>query len=187
MQGKGNGSMSNLWTHGTGAVKHWDETWLAQQLQKPDYHIVGEEPKRIQALAVDTQPQPQRRADGVLRITFPNMRLVSEANRASHEHWRKRQQRAKDQRYTVYYTLRCTYWEVPALPVTVTLTRIAPRELDQSSLIDLSVAIREAIADWLVGAEGQGNPEQAGVVWSYRQRQGKPREYALGIMIEAQK
>lgn len=119
-----------------------------------------------------------------LMTSFPRLRLVSESNVASHEHWRHRQQRAKDQRYTVYYGLRCTHWAVPALPLQITLTRIAPRGLDAGNLEACFKHVQDAVADWLAGAEGAGQDRQPGLTWCYAQRTGRPREYAVEVLLE---
>jgi hypothetical protein len=127
-------------------------------------------------------PHQARRALPLIAV-FPGFRLVSESNQR--EHWAKKHQRAKDQRYTVYYTLRCTYWVVPPLPLTITLTRLAPRELDADNLVACFKATQDAVADWLAGAEGKGQDRQPGLTWQYAWRQGtRPREYGLEICIE---
>lgn len=118
---------------------------------------------------------------GTRRLTFPRMRLESEANRR--DHWTVKHARAKEQRYTVYYNLRCTFWSLPTLPCTITLTRIAPRLLDGQELKETCEAVCFGVADWLAGAEGEGQPEQDGLFWKYEQQQGKPREHSLWITI----
>lgn len=119
---------------------------------------------------------------GVRRLTFPRMHLVSEANQR--EHWSVKHRRAKEQRYTVYYNLRCTYWSLPQLPCIITLTRIAPRALDTDNLVSSFKACQDGVADWLAGAEGQGQDRLEGLTWHYDQQPGKPREYGLLITIE---
>ena len=119
---------------------------------------------------------------GTRRLTFPRMRLESEANRR--DHWAVKHARAKEQRYTVYYTLRCTYWPLPTLPCTITLTRVAPRALDDDNLVSSCKSCRDGVADWFAGSEGKGNDRMGGVTWRYTQQQGTPREYGLWITLE---
>lgn len=66
-----------------------------------------------------------------------------------------------------------------ALPVTVTLTRIAPRALDGDNLQNAFKAIRDGIADRL-GVDDRDSR----VTWQYGQERGQPRQYAVRIKIE---
>lgn len=116
----------------------------------------------------------------LLRLILP-IRLVSEANRASHEHWRIRHKRAQSQRALARMTTapqvpRCGF----ALPLMVTLTRIAPRSLDSDNLAASAKAARDGVADALGVDDGDERIE-----WVYAQRRGKPKEYAVEIVVES--
>jgi hypothetical protein len=62
----------------------------------------------------------------------------------------------------------------------VTITRIAPCELDDDNLAGSAKAVRDGVADWL-GVDDR--TKRSGVVWKYEQaRDG--RAYGVGIRIE---
>lgn len=109
-----------------------------------------------------------------IAFTVP-VRTVSEAN--AHEHWRVRQKRAKVQRFYASLLTRVPdHWD----KAIVTLTRIAPRALDSDNLAGSQKHVRDGIADTL-GIDDR-DPR---VEWRYAQRRGKPREYAVEVLIEA--
>lgn len=68
----------------------------------------------------------------------------------------------------------------PLLPVDVTLTRIAPRELDDDNLAYAFKAVRDGVADAL----GLKNDRDPRVSWSYSQERGKA---AVRITLEPRK
>jgi hypothetical protein len=67
---------------------------------------------------------------------------------------------------------------VEVLPVTVVLTRIAPRRLDGDNLQSGFKAVRDGVADWLGVDDGSSL-----VDWQYFQRSGKAGEYAVEIEV----
>ena len=110
----------------------------------------------------------------MISIVIP-VRTVSEAN--AHEHWRKRQRRAKEQRGIVALMLGASHVR-PPVPCVVTITRIAPGKLDDDNLAGSQKHVRDGIADWL-GV----NDRDPRVKYEYAQRKGKPKEYAVQIEI----
>ena len=64
------------------------------------------------------------------------------------------------------------------LPVTVVLTRVAPRRLDGDNLQSGFKAVRDGVADWLGVDDGNGL-----IDWQYVQRSGRPSEYAVEIEV----
>lgn len=98
------------------------------------------------------------------------MRIQSEAN--LREHWAKKAKRVKRQRQLVgmllWNTELCWVRPRPALPVTVLLTRIAARKLDDDNLCGGFKAVRDEIAAWL-GV----NDNDPRVTWRYAQERGK--------------
>lgn len=106
-----------------------------------------------------------------MNTTLP-IKTVSEAN--VREHWAQRARRAKWQRRDAYMaTPRHT------LPCTVTLTRIAPRTLDDDNLRAALKAVRDGVADRL--GVGDRDPR---VVWEYGQEKAdRPRHYAVHIAM----
>lgn len=104
------------------------------------------------------------------------LRLVSEANTRSH--WAVRARRVKAQRWAVAASLR-GFGGLPALPVIVTLKRVAPSPgLDGDNLQSSCKASRDGVADAL-GVDDR-DPR---VEWRYEQCRGKPGEWALEICV----
>lgn len=70
----------------------------------------------------------------------------------------------------------------PAWPVRVTLTRIAPRALDDDNIRGAFKGIRDELAEGCWGLSNDRGPE---VVWCYEQRRGAAGEYAVRVEVEA--
>lgn len=106
---------------------------------------------------------------GGWRLTIPGLKLVSEANRASHEHWRVRQNRVKEQRDLVALALVVT--RAPRLTgrLDCTITRCGGRGLDSDNLAGSGKAVRDAIAEHLGVSDGPRGP----VRWRVDQRPGE--------------
>lgn len=111
-----------------------------------------------------------------MTVEFP-CRLVSVAN--LREHWRKKAKRTQEHRSLAYWSLVAASNPPPALPVVVTMTRIAPRELDDDNLRSALKAVRDGIADYF-----HVDDRDPRIVWRYEQAKGKPREYAVRITID---
>lgn len=119
-------------------------------------------------------------------VTIILNQIRAENTKNKREHWSGRHRRTKDQRYTTYMTLRQvlglgTY----TLPLLVTLTRIAPRILDSSDNLAVSLSpVTDGVSDYLCGTYLGGQDRQAGLVFEYAQRRGnKAREYAVEITL----
>lgn len=105
--------------------------------------------------------------------THIELRTYSALNQR--EHWGKRARRAKHERMVGFtFTPRGL---VP--PLTITLTRIAPRQFDSDNLAASFKGLRDGIAD-RIGID-DGDPI---VKWRYAQRRGKPKEYAVEMVFE---
>lgn len=102
------------------------------------------------------------------------IKIVSTAN--LREHWSKRAKRAKLHRESMVLALTAEVRARPAMPCIVTLTRIAPRELDDDNLASGMKAARDGVADWL-GIDDR-DPR---VTWRYAQKPGAPKEYAVEV------
>lgn len=111
-------------------------------------------------------------------VTLP-LRIESIANKR--EHWAARSARAKSQRVQAWAELRYIADSAPRLlgPVVVTLTRIAPRELDSDNLAIGFKSVRDGVADWL-GV----NDNDSRIEWVYAQERGEPKQYAARVSIE---
>ncbi len=102
------------------------------------------------------------------------IKTVSEANQR--DHWVKRHRRAKRQRRdAALITPR------HPLPVVVTLTRIAPRKLDDDNLRGALKAVRDGVTDKL-GLTDDSDPR---LTWVYRQERGQPKQYGVSIELQA--
>jgi hypothetical protein len=132
-----------------------------------------------------------------VKFTVP-VKLISEAN--EHAAWQARQRRAKAQRsattaavhdagYAIHRELvvgRARSWYAvrlvspPLLPLKVTITRVAPRELDSDNLTGSAKHVRDQVAE-LLGVDDR-SPK---VKWVVEQRRGQVGEHACEIRIEA--
>lgn len=85
---------------------------------------------------------------------------VSEANRASHEHYRVRAKRAKDQNEAVILTMRSvrSSWDFVRLPLVVVLTRYSVGVLDDDNLPAALKHVQDGVCDalGLVLPKGEG-------------------------------
>ena len=107
------------------------------------------------------------------QFTIP-YRLPSMAN--ARLHWVAKARIVKEQRQLV--TMFLGRWPRPELPVTVRLTRIAPRALDGDNLQSAFKACRDAVATWI------GVPDNhPGIVWKYAQSKGGAKRYAIAIEV----
>lgn len=110
-----------------------------------------------------------------LTVQFP-CKTVSVLNKR--EHWSVRAKRAKNHRRETYLQLRCVALGCD-LPCIVTLTRIAPRELDGHDNLSASLkACADGVADFLAA-----NDRDPRITWRYAQRKGKAGEYAVEVNI----
>jgi hypothetical protein len=111
-------------------------------------------------------------------FTVP-LKTVSESN--AHEHWRRRQKRAKEQRGLIAMVCRSKL-DTPLIPCKIRLTRIAPRKFDQGNLPGSFKHVQDGVADWI----GIDDRRDDLVKYEYAQTQGKPREYAVMVSIVQQ-
>ena len=109
-----------------------------------------------------------------MNVTIP-IRTVSESN--ARGHWSKRAKRARSQRAVAAMVLRSNC-AAPKAPLSVRLTRVSPRGLDDDNLRGALKAVRDGVADWL-GVDDRSPL----VTWLYAQERGKPREYAVRVEV----
>lgn len=107
-----------------------------------------------------------------------NMKIVSVANMRLH--WAVKAKLVRDQRTRTRMSLNAAAqsFGLEMLPVTVVLTRVAPRRLDGDNLQSGFKAVRDGVADWLGVDDGNGL-----IDWQYAQRSGKAGEYAVEIEV----
>lgn len=118
-----------------------------------------------------------------LEVMLP-LRLVSEQNR--HKGWRDRYERSTIHRSTARNILLPMLRLSPLFDrigegahLVVTITRVAPRELDDDNLVGSAKHVRDGVADAL-GI----NDRDPRVKWCYAQRKGFPKSYSCDVCIE---
>lgn len=94
----------------------------------------------------------------------------------SHGHWRVQAAIRKRQRGETRLLMGSL---TVAFPVVINLTRISPRELDDDNLRPALKSIRDGITDAL----GLKDDRDKRLTWTYDQRRGKPKEYAVEVAI----
>lgn len=117
-------------------------------------------------------------------INIPRLHIKNGCN--LREHWAARAKRVKKERNAVGWALASQQWKAgggrglvrgPGLPAVVTLTRLAPRQLDSDNAVAGFKAVRDAIAEFF-GV----NDNDPRVTWRYAQE--KAKGYACRIEIE---
>ena len=119
-----------------------------------------------------------------MTITF-TIPLRTRNHSNEREHWATRARRSSRER-----TLVAAYWTFEARnrrlgdgeTACVTLTRIAPRKLDEhDGLRSALKSVADEIATCLGFDKRDNDPR---LTWSYAQERGKPNEYAVRVSIE---
>lgn len=120
----------------------------------------------------------------MLRLVTIPLKTISEANASQREHWATKHKRHTAQHHAVRLSLRHAWgerlgdWDTP---ITILLTRIGPRKLDDDNLRGALKYTRDAVAAWF----GLDDAHLL-FTWDYAQRQsrGQPRHapyYAVEI------
>lgn len=102
---------------------------------------------------------------------IPHLKLHSKLNQRIH--WSKRAKQAKGER-----NLAFAMTKHHPTPCVVTITRIAPRKLDDDNLVGSCKSVRDGIA-YRLGIDDRDEAVQ----WRYAQRRGAVREYGVEIEI----
>ena len=99
------------------------------------------------------------------------------------EHWRQRDRRVRGERNAVaaYAPLPWQWRELrkEAERFNVTLTRVAPRKLDDDNWVGRAKGVRDEVARLLGIDDGDER-----LTWQYRQERGKPREKSVLVLVE---
>lgn len=113
-------------------------------------------------------------------ISYLPVRVISETN--IREHWAKRAKRTKAQRLAG--RLAFNYLETDIIKkwpkIIITLTRLAPRKLDDDNLAAGFKHIRDGIADALDIDDGSDR-----IVWRYNQKKSKGENINYGVIVQA--
>lgn len=99
------------------------------------------------------------------------IKTVSESN--SSEHWSKKHKRHKAQRHRISVAFM-EHRKPIQLPCTITMTRLAPRKLDDDNLRGALKWIRDAIADQIIPGKACGRADDdERITWQYGQESAK--------------
>ena len=113
----------------------------------------------------------------VLCVLLP-LRIVSVLN--LREHHMARARRAKLHRRTAHILLGQACPTPPTGLLRITLTRIAPRDLDGHENLPAGFkGVVDGVADWL-----KVDDSDKRLTFAYAQRTGKPKEYAAEVVVE---
>src|SRR5262245_44239389 len=95
-------------------------------------------------------------------VCLPGLRTVSEANKR--EHWAAKARRAKQQRIATFRWLQHLLPRHTQAPdqLHITLTRVAPRALDDDNAQAALKAVRDGVSDYLAGHYLAGQDRQPG-------------------------
>ena len=114
-----------------------------------------------------------------VEFNIPGLRVVNELN--DHSHWRTRLRRSRAQHVVVEaiakHALHGYSWLYR--PLTVTMTRIAPRTFDSDGTVASMKFVRDSIA--MVLGVDDGDPS---ITWVALYERGASGEYAVRIRIE---
>lgn len=84
-------------------------------------------------------------------------------------HWRAKAHIVSEQRKLAFMVLKANNFSRQVAPLTVTLTRMSQRFLDDDNLAHAFKAIRDGVADALGVSDAPGS----GVAWRYEQEKSK--------------
>lgn len=116
----------------------------------------------------------------MIQISLP-IKLCNPINHGTH--WSKTLKQKKQQQHLVKSHLNTH--PIPQIPCIVTLTRIAPRKLDDDNLPPCFKWIRDTIADHLIPGLAPGRADSdPKIKWEYAQLKGDPHQYAVEIQIK---
>lgn len=113
----------------------------------------------------------------MIRVQYP-CRTVSALN--AREHPMARARRVKRERLNAWLSLRQATADRPALPLAITVTRIAPRALDRHDNLGASLKPTiDGIADFLGVADNDPR-----VTFKTAQERGIPKFYGIRIEVD---
>lgn len=137
-------------------------------------HLRGLGTPSVTRRKVLVEPRATAAGAGVrdeVSVEIPGLRLTYTLN--SRVHWSTRKRVVAHQRAAVNCALALE--RPPALPCTVAITRVGPRELNDDNATGSAKGVRDAVAAWL-GVDDS----DARVVWRVAQKRGP---YAVRIEV----
>lgn len=115
-------------------------------------------------------------------VTLP-IKLLNSVNHGTH--WTKSLKQKKQQQQAIKFVLKSHNVTIP-LPCTITLTRIAPRPLDDDNLPPTFKWIRDTLADHAIPGLAPGRADSdPRIKWVYSQTKGAPKFYGIEICINS--
>lgn len=108
--------------------------------------------------------------------------VLSESN--VKEHWSKKYKRSMVQKKMIATAASLTLDKIK-LPCCITLTRIAPRKLDEDNLVNAFKSIKDYVADMIIPGKAPGRADgDPRLNWFYAQEKGEPKTYGVKIVIK---
>lgn len=112
--------------------------------------------------------------------------LIKENNRGG-EHWSKAKKRHDIQKFLIRTHMNYYLFEEIPRPCIVTMTRIAPRMMDEDNLIQAFKWIKDELASIIIDEfkefrVGYCDADKR-ITWKWTQEKGKPKQYAIRIEI----
>jgi len=104
----------------------------------------------------------------------------------STEHWAQKAKRHKKQKNAIKKIFMVERPKIN-LPCKITLTRIAPRELDAHDGLAMSFKwVSDAIAEYIIPGKAAGRADDSKEIqWAFKQKKGGVREYGILIEVES--
>lgn len=131
-------------------------------------------PSKMKKPSSSDQPCNESKISIPLKLTSPN----------TSEHWTARSRRRKKEKTIVRWSLKTI--PKPELPVQISIVRIAARRYDDDNMIAACKTVRDTIADWLIPGLRMGRADDdERLVFTYDQRKGNPKQYALEISFKS--
>lgn len=115
-----------------------------------------------------------------ITITIP-VRIYSEAN--IQQHWAIKHRRKKIIQKAIRYIWNSCSIRNVKLPVTITLTRLAPRTLDDDNLVASFKSARDVVADLLIPGLAPGRADDNPKI-KFLYDQMKSKEYSFKIQAQ---
>lgn len=114
------------------------------------------------------------------RVVIPKLRTYSEQNLSR---WQAQKIHKSQKLMVKAYLSHCE--EPKEFPVVITVTRIAPRFLDEHDNLRMSLKyIVDAISEWITKETKAGrSDDDKNFIWQYGQKKGKVGEYSVEISI----
>jgi len=120
----------------------------------------------------------------MLNIVVP-LKIVSSAN--LNEHWTQKIKRKNLHKNAIAKEFLYLNSNIPTVPCRITLSRIAPRLLDEDNLLYALKTCRDVVCDMVLPGLRMGRADASSQIRvEYNQEKSKNNFYALRIIIESE-